>query len=209
MATKAANEELEQGIHESGGKSKKSNGVRTKRGTDTDKKVAEFINKSPSAIRKMPPRSIQYLIEDLQIQKTDLEIHNRKLHSTQMNLREQAAKYSDLYDNSPAGYFSMDEKGFILEANITGATMLGVERGILKGRPFSGFIAREDQEIFSLHCKELLETKTKQSCALRLVKQNGLRFHAHLECIVLLDEKEKLIQFRAVVSHILEPRPAK
>ena len=200
MVTKPAHKESGQRIPASGAKRKKSNGVKTGRATDTDRKVAEFINKSPSAIRKMPPRSIQYLIEDLQIQKTDLEMDNKKLHSDQMKLREQAAKYSDLYENSPAGYFSMDEKGIILEANITGATMLGVERGILKGRPFSGFIAGQDRKIFSLHCKELLETKTRQSCALRLMKPNGFRFHVRLESIVLPDEKEKSSQFRAVVS---------
>ena len=182
--------------------------VRTRKNTDLDRKVAEFINKSPSAIRKIPPRNIQYLVEDLQIQKTDLEIQNKKLHKAQLKLREKLAKYSDLYDNSPVGYFSIDNKGIILEANITGATMLGVERGLLKGRLFSDFITRDHQDIFYLHLKELLETKAKQTCQLRLVKKNGSQFYAHFECIVLLDERGKLNQFRAVVSDISEPKLA-
>ena len=182
--------------------------VRTRKNTDLDRKVAEFINKSPSAIRKIPPRNIKYLVEDLQIHKTELEIQNEKLHKAQLNLRENLAKYSDLYDNSPVGYFSIDNKGIILEANITGATMLGVERGLLKGRLFSDFITRDHQDIFYLYLKELLETKAKQTCQLRLVKKNGSQFYAHFECIVLLDERGKLNQFRAVVSDISEPKLA-
>lgn len=187
----------------------KSKTVRTRQSSDLDRKASEFINKSPSAIRKIPPKNIKFLVEDLQIQKTDLEIQNKKLHRDQLKLREKLAKYSDLYDNSPVGYFSIDNKGIIIEGNVTGATMLGVKRGLLKGRLFSDFITRDDQDIFHLHRKELLETKAKQSCELRLVKKNGSQFYAHCECIVLLDEKEKLNQFRAVVTDISKPKLAK
>ena len=37
-------------------------------------------------------------------------------------------KYTDLYDFAPVGYFSLDEQGRILEVNLTGAALLGVER---------------------------------------------------------------------------------
>ncbi len=205
MAIKPAHEELEQKIPELATRGEKQKTVNAKN-TALDRQVSEFINKSPSAIRKMPPRNIQYLVEDLQIQKTDLETHNEKLHRAQSKLREQLAKYSDLYDNAPVGYFSMDKEGIILEANITGATMLGVERGTLKGRLFSDFITRDDQNIFQLHRKELLETKARQSCNLRLMKEDGSSFQAHLECIVLLDDKETLNQFRAVVSDVSGPQ---
>lgn len=208
MTIKPAYEELDQRITELRAESEKRKTVRTRKNTDIDRKAAEFINKSPSSIRKIPPRNIQYLVEDLQIQKTDLEIQNKKLHRAQLKLREKLAKHSDLYDNSPVGYLSIDNKGIILEANITGAAMLGIERGLLKGRLFSDFITRDDQDIFYLHCKELLETKAKQSCELRLVKKNGSQFYAHFECIVLLDEKEELNEFRAVISDISDPKLA-
>ena len=43
-------------------------------------------------------------------------------------------------------------------ANLTGATMLGVERSLLVGRHFSDYIARDDQDTFYLHNKRFLET---------------------------------------------------
>ena len=207
MAIKPAHEELEPIIPEVGTGGEKRNTVKTRKDTLIDRKASEFINKSPSTIRKMPPRDIQYLVEDLQIQKIDLEIRNEKLQRAQLKLREQLAKYSDLYDNAPVGYFSMDHEGIILEANLTGAIMLGVERGTLRGRLFSDFITRDDQNIFHLHRKKLLETNARQRCELNLVKKNGAPFHAHLECIVLLNQKEPLDQFRVVVSDVNRPWP--
>jgi PAS domain S-box-containing protein len=208
MTIKPAYEELEQRIKELEAESEKRKAVRTRKDTDLGRKADEFINKFPSAIRKIPPKNIQYLVEDLQIHKTELEMQNEKLRRAQLELQEKQDKYSDLYDNSPVGHFSIDNKGVILEANITGATLLGVERGLLKGRLFSDFITRDDQDIFYLHRKELLETKAKQRCELRLVKKNGSQFYAHLECIAILDKKGKLNQIRAVVSDISEPKLA-
>ena len=208
MTIKPAYEELEQRIKELEAESEKRKAVRTRKDTDLGRKADEFINKFPSAIKKIPPKNIQYLVEDLQIHKTELEMQNEKLRRAQLEFQEKQDKYSDLYDNSPVGHFSIDNKGVILEANITGATLLGVERGLLKGRLFSDFITRDDQDIFYLHRKELLETKAKQRCELRLVKKNGSQFYAHLECIAILDKKGKLNQIRAVVSDISEPKPA-
>jgi PAS domain S-box-containing protein len=208
MTIKPAYEELEQRIKELEAESEKRKAVRTRKDTDLGRKADEFINKFPSAIKKIPPKNIQYLVEDLQIHKTELEMQNEKLRRAQLELQEKQDKYYDLYDNSPVGHFSIDNKGVILEANITGATLLGVERGLLKGRLFSDFITRDDQDIFYLHRKELLETKAKQRCELRLVKKNGSQFYAHLECIAILDKKGKLNQIRAVVSDISEPKPA-
>jgi hypothetical protein len=56
-----------------------------------------------------------------------------------------------LYDFAPVSYFSISEKGLILDANFMGAAMLGMERGKLTGSRFSKFIAKDDQDVFYLH----------------------------------------------------------
>jgi len=38
-------------------------------------------------------------------------------------------KYIDLYDFAPVGYFNISDKGLVLDANLTSATMLGTDRG--------------------------------------------------------------------------------
>jgi len=204
MAKKLTYEELEQKVKDLEAKVDKRQAVRTRKHTDLHRRVEEFISKYPSAIKKMPPRDVRNLVEDLQIHKTELENQKEELLRAQSEFQETWEKYSDLYDYAPVGYFSVDNKGVILAVNLSGATMLGMERSLLKGRPFSGFIAKDDQDIFYLHRQKLVETKTKQTCELRLVKKDGAQFYAHLECIVMLDEEGKFKQIRAAVSDISE-----
>ena len=138
----------------------------------------EFISKNPSAIIKIPPADIQQLSEDLQVHQIELEMQNDELRRLQQDLENERDKYSDLYDFSPVSYFSMDEKGIILEANLTAAAMVGVARGLLIDRPFSDFIVSDDQDVFYLHRRKLCETKTRQTCELRIRKKQGPEFYA-------------------------------
>ncbi len=55
------------------------------------------------------------------------------------------------------GYITLSEKGLIKEANLTVATMLGVERSELVNQPLSRFILPEDQDLYYLHQNRLLE----------------------------------------------------
>ena len=166
----------------------------------------EFMNKNPSAIKKIPPTDIKQLIEDLQIHQIELELQNEELRRFQQDLEKARNKYSDLYDFSPLSYFTINEKGIILEANLTAAAMVGVERGLLIGRPFPDFIVRDDQDVFYHHRRKLYETKTRQTCELRIRTKQGPEFYAHLESIVVLVDKKNSNLIRTAVTDIQEAR---
>ena len=117
-------------------------------------------------------------------------------------LKKTRDKYSDLYDFSPVSYFTINEKGIILEANLTAAAMVGVERGLLIDRPFSDFIVRDDQDVFYLHRRKLCETMTRQTCELRIRTKQGSEFYAHLESIVVQEDKKNCNLIRTAVTDI-------
>lgn len=48
-------------------------------------------------------------------------------------------KYTDLYDFAPVGYFTFNRKGAMSVVNLTGASILGIERASLRGRLFGLF----------------------------------------------------------------------
>ncbi len=152
-------------------------------------RAEEFINKNPSAITEIPPDDVKKLIEDLQIHQIELEMQNEELRQAQLDLEAARDKYSNLYNFAPVGYFSLSDKGLILDANFVCAALLGLERGRLTGQRFTNFIAKEDQDVFYLHRKMLFKTKTKQVCELKLTHMDGTEFYAQLESYAVKDEE--------------------
>lgn len=54
---------------------------------------------------------------------------------------------------APVGYCTLSEKGLILEANLTAAGLLNVERSALVNQPLTRFIVKEDQDTYYRHRK--------------------------------------------------------
>ena len=145
----------------------------------------------PPPIRKtrrvLSPEETRRTLHELRVHQIELEMQNEELRRAQAELDAARARYFDLYDLAPVGYCTLCEKGLILEANLTAATLLGVARGALVKQPITRFILEEDQDIYYLHRKQLFETGEPQACELRMVKKDGAPFWAHLAATVAQD----------------------
>ena len=75
------------------------------------------------------------LIHELRVHQIELELQNELLSDTLTSVNALRAKYHDLYDFAPVGYFTLDLQGNIVELNLRAASMLGKERSVLIGRP--------------------------------------------------------------------------
>ncbi|MBI4720775.1 MAG: PAS domain S-box protein, partial [Chitinivibrionia bacterium] len=95
-------------------------------------------------------------------------MQNEELRRAQVELDALRARYFDFFDLAPVGYVILSEKGLILEANLTTATLLGVARSALAKQPLTNFILPEDQDIYYLHRKKLFETRARQVCGFRM-----------------------------------------
>jgi PAS domain S-box-containing protein len=133
---------------------------------------------------------------------TERKQAEKALRNTQKELEQSHRRYTDLYDFAPVAYLTVSDKGTILEANLTAATLLGVARGHLLRQLFSTFIVPDDQDAFSLHCKKLLETKEKQSCELRLQRKDGSIFYALMEAMMDQEDCDPRGQYRVTISDI-------
>jgi len=164
-------------------------------------KKLEEAQGGPEAPSGMLPEDIS-LIHELQVHQIELKMQNEELRRIQSELERERDRYSNLYDFSPVGYFTMSEKGIIEEVNLTGAAMAGIDRRALIGMPFSLLVFKDDQDILYKHRQSLLETEVPGSCELRFVKKDGHEFFARLECMVVKDMEGDLRQIRAAVSDI-------
>jgi PAS domain S-box-containing protein len=127
------------------------------------------------------PAWVVEMLHELRVHQIELEMQNEELRRSQIKLDEANARYFDLYDLAPVGYFTLSESGTILEANLYAASRLGVSRVALVQQPFSRFISRGDQDDFYLHRRKLSEIGSVESWDLRMVRQDGTQFWARLD----------------------------
>jgi diguanylate cyclase (GGDEF)-like protein/PAS domain S-box-containing protein len=161
----------------------------------------------PENLETLSPEVVRRALHELRVHQIELEMQNVELRRTQEELDGSRARYFDLYDLAPVGYFTLSERGLILEANLTAAKLLGLARGALVKQPLSRFILPEDQDIHYRHFKPLMETGTPQSWELRLLRKDAAPFWARVEATTAQDADAASV-CRAVVSDITERKRA-
>jgi len=120
-------------------------------------------------------------LHEMQVYQIELEMQNTELQEARDRMETLLEKYTDLYDFSPAGYFSLDGQGAILEVNLTGATMLRVERSRLIKQRMQRFVAPASQPVFLAFLEKVFTAHGKQACELALLSATGISFWASFQ----------------------------
>lgn len=143
----------------------------------------EWLARAPSASLEVKEKNPEKLLHELQVHQIELEMQNEELRKSQFALEESRKRYEDLYDFAPVGYFTLTQEALIKEANLTGATLLGVARQKLMNDRFRRFVAPSDFDLWDRHFLSVLQQDERQSCDLTLQRQDGSTFPAGLESI--------------------------
>ena len=141
--------------------------------------------KSPPSRARDPRREPgpRQLLHELQVHQIELEMQNTELQEARNRIEAMLEKYTDLYDFAPVGYFSMDEQSRILEVNLTGAALLGVERSRLINRLLVHFVVPATQPVFLAFLERVCAGTGKQVCEASLVKKDAATVWASLHGI--------------------------
>jgi PAS domain S-box-containing protein len=118
------------------------------------------------------------LLHEVQVHQVELEMQNAELQDARDRMEVLLEKYTDLFDFAPVGYFSLDEQGRILEANLTGAALLGMERSSLINLRLPRFVDPTCQPIFQAFLKRVFAGTGKQVCEAALLKEDAAPFWA-------------------------------
>jgi len=159
-------------------------------------------------VAAMPVKDVQQLVHELQVHQIELEMQNEELRRTQVELEAARDSYVDLYDFSPAGHFTLDTRGTIVEANLRAGTLLGINRKELIGRPFAPFIAWDDQGTFRRHSQDVLKTGTRQICEVRLREEAGAPRWVYFESLAVHDKLGRITHWRTALLNITERKRA-
>ena len=177
-------------------KSDKYAGLRAKAEAKLKKQIVKLREQSHSNTDKV--------IHELEVHQIELQMQSEELRRTQQELEQSRARYSDLYDFAPVGYFTFDKRGLVIEANLTGCQMLGIERGNLIKKPFHIFVSRENQDEFYKHRRHTLTPGLKQTCEITLVRKDGDTFEAQLESVPVENAGGDITLCRTVIIDITD-----
>ena len=168
--------------------------------------VEKRTSRPPDTLDAQTPEETRLIFHELSVHQIELEVQNEEFRRLQSELDSERARYFDLYDFAPVGYCTLSDTGVILEANRTIAKMLGLSQGDLINQPFFLFIDGKDQDVFCLHNAQN-DVFDPQVCELRMVKQNGTKFWAHLATTAVRTASGQL-ECRLVISDITDRKQA-
>jgi PAS domain S-box-containing protein len=163
--------------------------------------------RSMAGAQKSKPDSVR-MVHELEVHQIELEMQNTELQEARNRMEGLLEKYTDLYDFAPVGYFSIDEQGRILEVNLTGATLLGVERSQLINRRLQHFVVAASQPIFSAFLERVSAGAGKQVCEAAILRKNAATFWASFHGAPAVSASDPRKWCRVTISDITSLKQA-
>lgn len=149
--------------------------------------------------------SAQRLLHELHVHQIELEMQNEELRASRAEAEVAAARYTDLYDFAPIGYFTFDRQGTMIQTNLTGAALLGVERVNLQNKRFVTFVTEGDRPAFSTFLEQAFALRSPPpTCEVTLESKDGQALFVQITAMLSADGQE----CRAVAADITERRKA-
>lgn len=120
------------------------------------------------------------LLHELEVHQIELELQNNELLNAYRELDTANKNYKELFDFTPACYYTLSKEGEILDLNLSGANILGKQPFELKKGRFGFFVSNETKPIFNLFLINIYNTKLKQSCEVTLLIENHSPTHVYI-----------------------------
>ena len=155
----------------------------------------------PSRPELIREATLEQVLHELKVHQIELEMQNEELRRTHVELDVARSRYFDLYDLAPVGYCTLGERGLIVQANLTAVSLLGMPRNLMLGRALARFVHPESQSALHALLRRLLETGEGQSAELRLLREGGPPFWAHMVVSIAQNEAGER-ERRVVISDV-------
>ena len=151
--------------------------------------------------------NIEELFKDFNHQKTKIKLKSQEMLNKSEELENSITRYQDLYEFAPAGHFTLNDNGLMIEVNFALAQLLGEKKIDLLGKKFSEFVVPIFVEKFHNHLKEVLKTKNPHISELELIKKSGEKLTVQLKTISIINIDGKL-EFRNAVLDLSKLKEA-
>ena len=143
-----------------------------------------LIKKKTRQTSQFSDSDLLRLTHELQVQQIELELQNEELRKAKELAETATNKLTALYDIAPLGYFTLTNRGRIIELNMAGAKMLGKERFYLQNKQLGIFITEDDRPAFNQFLNSVFESKTKQSTEIAFLSSENISTYVYLTGLV-------------------------
>jgi two-component system sensor kinase FixL len=144
------------------------------------------------------------LMHELQVHQIELEMQNDELQHAIARGEEMRSRYADLYDFSPAGHVTLDDKGIVIEANQTFALLLGYDKDFLLQKPFLSFVYPETKGAFSAYFRTCISSEHCPAIETIISRKDNTFFHAQIETMGFAGSDRRARQFLLAIFDICE-----
>ncbi|MEF8799073.1 MAG: PAS domain-containing protein, partial [Candidatus Bipolaricaulota bacterium] len=132
---------------------------------EAEEKLNEAIESTGGVSNENAP-GIKGLLHELQVHQVELELQNEELRETRTRLRKMKEKYVDLYHSAPISYLTLNEKGEVLDANLTAAKKFQTQKEHLIGEDLHSYVVEEGKDILYKHLRKVFREEKPRSCEL-------------------------------------------
>ena len=149
----------------------------------------------------------QRLRHELQVHQIELEMQNGALRQNRIELERSRKLYVDLYEFSPVAYLTLTRAGLIAAANLTAATMLGIERKKMLVKRFDACVVSPDRDRWQREFCNAFGHESRRQLTLSLMKGDGSTFMVLLDCLRIANGEDET-SLRVALTDISERQRA-
>ncbi|MHC1743126.1 MAG: PAS domain-containing protein [Syntrophobacteraceae bacterium] len=177
---------------------------------DQSSKTFRLRHRAEEMLRRRPEVGNQTdadmleLIHELEVHQAELEIQNEELRRAQGEIAALHREFEDLYEFAPCGYVTLNPKGIITRCNLSGVTLLGSERSVLKGIGFSSFVAPDRRDDFWAALQRAGQSGGKESVELKLARAESEPVWVLADILANRTEGGGVSQWRLALVDIVE-----
>lgn len=138
---------------------------------DNLKKQIKDTLKNKGKSKDLENKSIEELLEEVNIYYQELEFQNDELQRISQDLEISKKHFANLFENAPVGYVIYDSNYVIQSANKIFFEMTGIDYPLKQNQSIIPFVHSDSQDTFYFHIQSLLKKRTPQNCFIKLVGQ--------------------------------------
>lgn len=107
------------------------------------------------------------LLHELQTYQVELDLQHEQLEANEHDLVHALNYYTTLYNYAPIGYFVVNHDDRIVEGNLAGSRLLGLDQDEIVNSLVHSFFAPASRSTISAMLKKIREDRTGGSCAVQ------------------------------------------